>query len=338
MTDEARTKASFVTPPMSPQRRERMLARLEARQPGRPRSVGRWLVAAAALVAAGGVGYAVGAGVEAPTPEVALEPVVDRWIETGDALETLAPAPGVELVLAPHTQLRLSTDAPGALGVYLERGSVACEAASDARVVRVRASAASIRIVGARARVLSRGAAGPRVEALSGTVRVSVGNETPIVLPAGQSWEWRPGPRELAPSPDEVAPAPAPRPAPSPPSAADLIRRAQSHRLAGRVRRAASAYHELRVRYPEDPRAGLAAFEEGRIRLYDLSDPRGALRALDAARDHSMSFLDADVAAARIAALDELGERTACATERRAFLERFADSAHATDVQGACTR
>src|SRR5262249_22630609 len=68
-------------------------------------------------------------------------------------------------------------------------------------------------------------------------------------------------------------------------SAKDLLNEAQQATAQGDRRRAASLYDEIRKKHRADPRAALAAFELGRIRLDVLADPAGAEEAFrDAVR------------------------------------------------------
>ena len=55
----------------------------------------------------------------------------------------------------------------------------------------------------------------------------------------------------------------------------------QPGRRAGRMREAADAYAALLASYPDDARAGLSAFELGRIRMDALDDEAGAIEALE---------------------------------------------------------
>lgn len=119
--------------------------------------------------------------------------------------------------------------------------------------------------------------------------------------------------------------------------AAELFERANEQRVAGRPEQAALDYERLRTRFPRDARAGLAAFELGRIRLDSLHDPRGALSALRFALGHqSGGFAAEDARALQIDALARLGDSAACSAARQAFLTSYPHSAHKKRVLGAC--
>jgi TolA-binding protein len=160
-----------------------------------------------------------------------------------------------------------------------------------------------------------------------------------------------------APSPS-VASAPATRPAGSdaararpassgasaaavasvpPDEAKALFNRANSARQEGRPRDAAALYDELRRRFPEDPRAGLAAFELGRLRMDALGDVAGAAEALGAAvaLGHEASFHE-DAQARLVRALGAMGDRHRCREARRTYLERYPMGLHAKAVADAC--
>jgi hypothetical protein len=137
-------------------------------------------------------------------------------------------------------------------------------------------------------------------------------------------------PRRSSPPPTAAASAP---PAQAPDAAA-LFQRAQDARAAGRPDAAARILGELLQRFPSDPRAGLAAFELGRIRL-DLGDPRGAVDALDQAEGAGNSF-EEQVESRRVQALEEAGDRAACRAARAAFLARFPNGAFAAVVRRRC--
>jgi transmembrane sensor len=136
---------------------------------------------------------------------------------------------------------------------------------------------------------------------------------TPSAAPSG---------REAAPAPDRSA------------EAARLFQRAQDARAAGKSAEAARLLSELLRRYPNDPRAGLAAFELGRIKL-DARDPKGAVEALDQAEGAGKAF-EEQVAARRVQALEESGDGRACRAAREDFLRRFPKGPFAAIVRRRC--
>jgi TolA-binding protein len=119
------------------------------------------------------------------------------------------------------------------------------------------------------------------------------------------------------------------------PAAAALFQRAQEARLAGRSEEAARLLAEFLDRYPRDQRAGIVAFELGRIRLDSMDDPKGALDALQRAQGASAAF-DEQVAARRVQALEQSGEMEKCRAARAEFLGKYPDGAFAAIVQQRC--
>lgn len=121
------------------------------------------------------------------------------------------------------------------------------------------------------------------------------------------------------------------------PSAKELLESANDARLNGDVRTAAARYDLVRKRYRADPRAGLAAFELGRLRLDSLSDASGAVEAFDDAIALSPgSWFREYAEARRVEALDVSGERARCVTARDAYLARYPSGVHTTLVSSRC--
>lgn len=135
-----------------------------------------------------------------------------------------------------------------------------------------------------------------------------------------------------APSASVAAPA-----APPVEGARELLARATDARSAGHPREAALALDTLRKRHRADPRAGLAAFELGRVRMDALSDPGGAAEAFGDAivLSPSAPFRE-DAEARRVDALDALPDRARCARARDAYLARYATGLHAKQVAQRC--
>jgi transmembrane sensor len=106
--------------------------------------------------------------------------------------------------------------------------------------------------------------------------------------------------------------------------------------MAGHPRAAAAAFDTLRRRFRTDPRAALAAFELGRLRLDSLGDAPGALEALnDAIGLSPRGPLREDAEARRVEALS--AQRSPdCGAARDAFLGRYPRSAHVDLVAGRC--
>jgi hypothetical protein len=116
--------------------------------------------------------------------------------------------------------------------------------------------------------------------------------------------------------------------------AAALFQRAQDARAAGSSAETARLLDELLRRFPSDARAGLAAFQLGRLRL-DSGDAKGALEALDRAQNAGSSFQE-QVAARRVQALEQLGDTAACRSARTAFLRDYPGGSFAEVVRRRC--
>jgi transmembrane sensor len=144
-------------------------------------------------------------------------------------------------------------------------------------------------------------------------------------------------PSNLAPSvptSKRAAPVPAQPAQPVAADAAALFQRAQDARAAGRTDEAARLLSEFLQRYPNDARAGLAAFELGRIRL-DTGDPKGAVEALDQAEGAGNAFAE-QVEARRVQALEQSGDVAACRAARASFLRRFPNGSFSSVVRRRC--
>jgi transmembrane sensor len=119
--------------------------------------------------------------------------------------------------------------------------------------------------------------------------------------------------------------------------ARELFEHARGLWRSGRIQNAADTYQTLLTTYPRDPRAGLAAFELGRLRMDRLGDVRGAVRALEQAvalapgaelREDAMARL----AAANAGAHDPNG----CARVRDRYLNEYPTGVHRRTVAAAC--
>jgi len=108
-------------------------------------------------------------------------------------------------------------------------------------------------------------------------------------------------------------------------------------RRAGWMQEAADAYAELLRRYPRDGRAGLSAFELGRIRMDALGDSRGAIEAFSEALRLSRKSQFREDALARLAiAHDTLGEHANCQTVRARYLAEFPAGVHLGTLANLC--
>jgi hypothetical protein len=115
---------------------------------------------------------------------------------------------------------------------------------------------------------------------------------------------------------------------------ASLFQRAQAARAAGSSEETARLLDELLRRFPSDPRAGIAAFQLGRLRLAS-GDPKAALQAFDRAGSAGSAFQE-QVAARRVQALEQLGDLAACRSARADFLRDYSGGSFAEVVRRRC--
>jgi transmembrane sensor len=341
----ARRLTRYVEPEVDEVRIDRVWARL-APVPHAPRIGTRFQLA----LAAGLVSVAAVSAVYLAERRV-REPVGGIVFESGEAQAITLPD-GSRVALGPSTRVKCDRVDRDRVEATLERGDARFEVRhAEGRLFTVHAGEFDVVDRGTRFEVsLSGGRVRVHVEEGSvGIVRAGQ-NETPRVLAAGESWES--GEPRVALEPASAASAavvqgPAPSaeparepertPAPAFPGPRELLAEAQSARAAGRARDAATALDTLRKRFRGDPRAGLAAFELGRLRLDTLGDPAGAVDALDdaIALGPSASFRE-DADARLVEALDRL-HNPRCAVARRAYLQRYPNGVYAAAVGTRCS-
>jgi tetratricopeptide (TPR) repeat protein len=118
-----------------------------------------------------------------------------------------------------------------------------------------------------------------------------------------------------------------------------LLEQANAARRIGDVAQAASLFETLRVRYPRDPRAALASFELGRLRLDVLGDPPGAVQALKQSIALAPSGVFREDAEACLAtAYARMRDHPRCELARRAYLDRYPEGTHATEMSALVCR
>ena len=297
--------------------------------------------------------------------------VASAW--EGAQLETAADALAVTLVdgsslkVEPRSRVEVGDRTPSALKLVLARGRIACDVTHrEGRSFVVAAGGVEVRVIGTRFTVANEEAeAGRRVEVRveRGTVEVrGAGPGADVVrVEAGHSWsqvtktEALVGeggepqrPQEDAPEApadvEDVAPparaerAHAPARAARPPAgdARDLFERARSEWRAGRMAEAAKMYQELLASYPRDPRAGLAAFELGRLRMDRLGDMPGAVRALQQAVALAPGAeLREDALARLVAASAAAHDHAVCTRTRARYLTDYPSGVHHRTVSAA---
>jgi TolA-binding protein len=271
---------------------------------------------------------------------------------------------GSRVALAPESRLRLLANEEQAVQLELSAGSAhfAVEKRAE-RSFAVQVGAARFVVIGTRFRIEREEKNG----GLQVTLRVSEGvvevqredleGGEPRRVHAGEAWTatlrapQTPAPApttaiapvaelEAEPEPDsllEPESAPTSSSGSAGPSAADVFRRASLARRAGQMREAAEGYAKLLERFPRDPRAGLSAFELGRLRMDALSDPEGAIDALERAlRSRSTTSFQEDALARIVMARDALAETELCKKARARYLRKYPSGVHAASLAQRC--
>jgi hypothetical protein len=332
MLPPARRLARYVDPALDEKRVDRVWAGISARR------ISTWSMRRLALPAgvtavalAAALVLVARARTMAPAP-----PLAGLVLESG-ASDRIALADGSSAVLGHDTRLRFDRIEPSRVDATIDRGEVTFDVRhSETRTWTVHARDFDVLDRGTRF-VVTVSDFGVSVRVESGSVEViragaSSGGRK---LEAGESWtsgtgaapvETSPPATTTVPSPPElpsVAPTAtvAATPVPTALGARELLESADAARLAGHPREAARAFDTIRTRFRSDPRAGLAAFELGRLRLDALGDPAGAVAAFDDAivLAPNAGFRE-DAEARRVEALDRMRDAR-CPAARRAFLE-----------------
>lgn len=299
---------------------------------------------------------------------VAVLVVVRPWSRTSAATaatggEVLDLPDGSRVVLADTTRLALVSASAERIHLSLEVGSVDVEATHrEGRSFLVSTAGHDVVVVGTRFVVRNERVKGRVVVSVSvqrGRVRID-GPSGSRFLDADQSWTVTvDATTATAPQPmatNSVAATPAAPSASSidlsdvpPPSATiatrpiegprELLARATDARTAGRHREAAAAYDAIRKRHRSDSRAGLAAFELGRIRLDALGDAAGAAEAFgDAIILSPNAPFREDAEARRVDAFDAMGDHARCADARASYLARYPSGLHGRRLGQLCAK
>jgi transmembrane sensor len=329
---------------------------IEARL-GRPRArLGGWLAACGAVGAVAALMLLLAprhARPPAPAPIVAApvlppEPSFAEGTRIESAAGTkreLALPDGSRIALRPGGVLTLARSGKD-VRVVLERGSADLDVIRDSgRRFVVAVLDVEFVVAGARFVVsVSEGAAGKiaSAEVQSGSIEVHRSIARSVLL-AGESWTSGVSVVSAGPSPtsDDAPDTSTPRTASGGRATADdarsLLAVATRARWQGRQRDAARALDELSRRFPNDPRAALAAFELGRIQLDTLHEAGHAAASFRAAMNlASDPVLREDAAARHVEALDRGHDGAACLTARAAYLAEYSTGAHAGRVTASC--
>jgi TolA-binding protein len=182
-----------------------------------------------------------------------------------------------------------------------------------------------------------------RVSVDHGIVEVERRSGEPRRLLAGESWSTRTEPKHAeAPTSanaDEpiVAEAPPSVSATASTNARSLFESANAARRAGNVQLAAQLYRDLVSRFPDDPRAKLAAFELGRLEL-ELGRSDDAEKSLErAASGKAGSAVHEDALAKLVRLYDGRGDQAACRRARDQYLATYPSGVHADSVRKSCS-
>jgi TolA-binding protein len=331
-------------------------ARLEQPKKAMPRWV--WATTGAFALAAAGA-FAFVATQRGPSPWEGAA------FETEHAPLTVALADGSSMRLASSSRVEVSGSEEQGVHLALKRGRIECKVTHRrAPSFIVTADGVEVRVVGTRFSVESRrDADASRVEVRveEGAVEVrSPGRPGEVQrVEAGRTWsqvirtdpvvgaraEPPPVPSALeadppsAPAPDapDASDAPDIKPEAKPVGARELLEEANEYRREGRLADAARSYETLLSRHPKDGRAGLAAFELGRLRMDRLGDLPGAIQALERAMTLAPgSGFREDAMARVVTAYGRSGNAARCTRARDAYLKRYPEGVHRQTVGKQC--
>lgn len=359
MTSEPSSPLSkHVVVDVSPARVARVWAGVESRLDAAPRKGRRWVVRSLVAVGAAGV-LALGvAGVQHYRGGGAE--TASAW--QGAALETAGDATAVNLddgsrlEVAAHTRVKVTENSPSAVALGLERGRVDCDITPrPRRQFTVVAAGVTVRVTGTRFSVELSSQRRVEVEVTRGSVEVSwPGATAPKRLAAGERWSVNldqpvadnaaPKASEAPEPPSAPAAVDAPRPSASPavrePAVAgprELFDLGNAARRAGDAAGAARAYELLLEHHPRDARAGLAAFELGRLRMDRLGDVHGAIQALQraVALAPGAGFRE-DAMARLVDAYASAGAMERCRSAQSAYLESYPTGVRASSIARRC--
>ena len=356
--DRLPSAARYVPVDASDARLARVWGAVSERLEQRVKPARRWVwvtAGAVALAAAGAGAFVLVSSERGPSPWEGAA------FETEHAPLTVALADGSTMRLDSSSRVEVAGSAERGVHLSLKRGRIECKVTHRrAPSFVVTADGVEVRVVGTRFSVESvREGDASRVEVRvdEGAVEVRSSGRPGEVqrVEAGRTWsqvtrtdpvakapaEPEPEPAPVAPS-AEVAPPSAPAPdepsaKPATETARTLLEEANEYRRAGRVADAARAYETLLARHPKDGRAGLAAFELGRLRMDRLGDFAGAIQALERAMTLAPgSGFREDAMARLVTAYARSGNAARCSRARDAYLKRYPEGVHRNTVAKQC--
>jgi TolA-binding protein len=338
----------WLDPGLDSARIARQWGAIEGRLDGRARR--RWMWGAAfagAVIAVGALGIGVSRWSGAPR-EIAVAPA-------GSSVLVLAD--GSRVTLDHGATLDVQTNERAHIAATLKGGSARFEVAADpARVFTVLAGEVEVSVAGTQFQV--------DFDPTSGAVTVAVtGGEAEIrraaqpgeVHKIGSGETWSTALAVVAPvAPSAALPAVesadpiAPAPIAAPPArgaavpvedARSLFEAANQARRAGDLARASGLYRELTRRFPNDPRAKVAALELGRIEMdrdHD-HDPAVAEQALrQASSAEAGSSVHEDALARLVQLYAAKGDARACQVAQARYLAAYPNGVHGAQVRAAC--
>ena len=279
---------------------------------------------------------------------------------------------GSHVELSPSSRLVIDEYSQARVLLTLEKGKAAFQVAHQTRrPFDIHAADVDVSVIGTRFVVALGQATAPstvtvQVEQGKVTVRNRGASPDDRILAAGQSWtsgsdssSAPPKSPDVATPPDEHASEPpgpetaspaessgAAHPAPgsmatavksSSESPKELFELAEMSRINGKLRDSADALNRLRRTYRSDPRAGLAAFELGRMRMDIFGDLSGSVDALRDAIQLSPSASFREDAESRLVQLyNRQGNFTACQAAKSEYLNHFPHGAANKVVSRLC--
>jgi transmembrane sensor len=275
---------------------------------------------------------------------------------------------GSRVELAADSRMTIDEYSDAKVQLSLSQGHAQLEVAHQLkRPFVVEAADYEIRVVGTRFTVKVATIANQpvvNVDVQQGKVRVRdrrSPQEDVSVLVAGQSWTSG---RAVTPAaanatadalgPDERGAAdPSPSTLPGndtsvevdPPSTGDfakigpreLLQKAEQQRIRGKLRDSADLLNRLRSNYRSDPRASLAAFELGRMRMDTFGDLNGSVEALrDAIALNPSATFREDAESRLVQIYYRQGNLDKCRAAKNAYLKRFPSGAASGVVSRLC--
>lgn len=369
--DTRSSLARYVVTDVSPARVARVWQGVAERLGEKPPRRSTWFVRAAAVSAVAAcavVGWQMyeGRGTDASVWQNAA------LSTAGDAL-AVDLEDGSHIELSAYSRVEVQERRADAVELRLSEGRVACDVVpKPSRRFVVSAGGVQVRVTGTRFSVefsperdrvsveVQRGGVEVRAPGSSSVRRLAAGERLSVAIanvPPPEALaasaivpKEEPAPPAAAPNGSAVSPAtdtpardnPANADEPSPASfgtssARELLDQANSARRAGDVSHAAAAYELLLAKYPSDARAGLAAFELGRLRMDRLGNLPGAVNALrQAVALAKDSGFREDAMARLVRAYEGMGAVDRCREAQAAYLKSYPGGVHRTQVAGRC--